>query len=106
MSTEIGEVQTLNLVAFYPKQISPKRVKTVIKYIYGYVMKNCLKKISFVTLLLLIACPITASAYIGPGLGMGALASVLGILAGLIMLLIGVVWYPIKKLILRLKSKK
>ena len=54
---------------------------------------------------LLLHCPI-AGAYIGPGLGTGALAAVLGILAGLVMLLVGVIWYPIKRLIRRLRSKR
>lgn len=47
-----------------------------------------------------------ASAYIGPGLGAGAIASVLGIASGLLMLLVGVVWYPVKRLVRRLRSKK
>lgn len=54
----------------------------------------------------MISYPLVASAYIGPGLGAGAIASVLGILAGLIMLIVGVVWYPIKRFIRYLKSKK
>lgn len=47
-----------------------------------------------------------AMAYIGPGLGSGAMAAVLGTLLGLLMLVVGVVWYPIKRLIRRLRSKK
>jgi hypothetical protein len=50
--------------------------------------------------------PSLASAYIGPGLGAGALASVLGILAGLLLLVIGVIWYPLKRLYRYFKSKK
>ena len=37
-----------------------------------------------------------ALAYVGPGLGAGVVATVLGILLGLLMLVVGVVWYPIK----------
>ena len=47
-----------------------------------------------------------AFAYIGPGLGAGAIATVLGILTGLLMLIVGVVWYPIKRLIRHLRSKR
>lgn len=47
-----------------------------------------------------------ASAYIGPGLGAGTIAAVLGIVSGLLMLVIGVIWYPIKRLIRRLKRSK
>lgn len=50
--------------------------------------------------------PTLALAYIGPGLGTGALAAVLGTLAGLLMLVVGVVWYPIKRLIRYLRSRK
>lgn len=50
--------------------------------------------------------PPFALAYIGPGLGSGAIVAVLGTLAGLLMLVIGVIWYPIKRLIRRFKSKK
>ncbi|MDO8207694.1 MAG: hypothetical protein Q7T38_07740 [Gallionella sp.] len=47
-----------------------------------------------------------ASAYIGPGLGAGAITVVLGIASGLLMLLVGVVWYPLKRLIRRFKTKE
>ena len=47
-----------------------------------------------------------ALAYIGPGLGMGAVGAVLGTLAGLLMLVVGVIWYPVKRLIRRFRSKK
>lgn len=48
----------------------------------------------------------TAQAYIGPGLGTGVIASVLGTLFGLIMLIVGVVWYPIKRIVKRLRRTK
>ncbi len=47
-----------------------------------------------------------ALAYVGPGLGAGAVATVLGIVAGLGLLLVGVIWYPIKRLIRRIKNKQ
>lgn len=47
-----------------------------------------------------------AYAYIGPGLGAGALATVLGVLLAILMLIVGIVWYPIKRLIRSLKSKE
>ena len=47
-----------------------------------------------------------ASAYIGPGLGTGVVAAVLGTLAGLLMLIVGVVWYPLKRFVRYLRSKK
>ena len=47
-----------------------------------------------------------ALAYIGPGLGTGAIAAVLGTFLGLLMLVVGVVWYPIKRLIKHLWPKR
>ena len=46
-----------------------------------------------------------AHAYIGPGMASGAIATVLGVLAGILMLVVGAVWYPIKRLVQRLKRK-
>lgn len=48
----------------------------------------------------------TAQAYIGPGLGGGLVGALLAVLSGIFMLLLGVVYYPLKKLFgLRRKSK-
>ena len=47
-----------------------------------------------------------ASAYIGPGLGAGALAAILGVAGGLFMLVVGVVWYPLKRVIRRFRQKQ
>lgn len=49
--------------------------------------------------------PSASFAYIGPGLGVGAVAAVLGVLFGLLMLLVGVVWYPLKRLIKWVRAK-
>ena len=46
----------------------------------------------------LLAMPVTAHAYIGPGLGAGVVATVLGLFAAFIMLFVALVWYPLKKL--------
>jgi len=47
-----------------------------------------------------------AFAYVGPGLAGGAVASILGILAGIALLIVGVVWYPIKMLINKLRKRR
>lgn len=60
---------------------------------------------SLAAVLVLIYSPM-ASAYVGPGLGAGAITVVLGIVSGLLMLLVGVVWYPVKRMIRRFRSKK
>ncbi len=61
-------------------------------------MKTFVHTIARFSLALIILAPLSAQAYIGPGLGAGVVASVLGILAGIFMLIVGIVWYPIKKL--------
>lgn len=47
-----------------------------------------------------------SEAYVGPGMGVGVLATILGIVVGLLMLIGGIVWYPVKRLIRRFRSKK
>lgn len=47
-----------------------------------------------------------AFAYIGPGLGTGAIVAVLGALAGILMLIFGILWYPLKKIYRRFRQKK
>ena len=54
----------------------------------------------------LLGWPSLALAYIGPGFGAGAVAAVLAILAGLLMLLVGVLWYPLKRLVKFFRRQK
>jgi hypothetical protein len=54
----------------------------------------------------LLGYPRVAAAYIGPGMAAGAVASILGILAGIGMVLVGIVWYPIKALLRKLRKRK
>jgi len=68
------------------------------------VMKRRL--VGYLSVAWLLAYPPLALAYIGPGLGSGAVVAVLGVVFGLLMLVVGVVWYPIKRMIRRLRSKK
>ena len=48
---------------------------------------------------------LNAMAYIGPGLGVETIAVVLGIFFGFVLLFVGVVWYPLKRLIKSIRSK-
>ena len=47
--------------------------------------------------------PEDAFAYIGPGVGAGAVVLTIGILLGVLLLFVGLVWYPLKRV---LKGKK
>ena len=43
--------------------------------------------------------PDPAWAYIGPGAGLGAIAITVAFVLGMLLLVIGLVWYPLKRLI-------
>lgn len=49
----------------------------------------------------LILAPTGAFAYVGPGLGAGAIAAVLGVIGSLFLGLFAVVYYPIKRVLRR-----
>ena len=57
-----------------------------------------------VALLTLNAAP--ALAYMGPGLGLGAIGAALGIVAALLLALLSIVWYPCKRLLRRMRDDK
>lgn len=41
--------------------------------------------------------PALAHAYIGPGMGLGVVASILGLVAVFFMVLVALVWFPLKR---------
>jgi hypothetical protein len=45
-----------------------------------------------------------AYAYIGPGTGAGVLASVLGVIGSLVLIIVGLVYYPIKRMLKKRKQ--
>ncbi|OYX44014.1 MAG: hypothetical protein B7Z02_07350 [Rhodobacterales bacterium 32-67-9] len=49
--------------------------------------------------------PVAALAYIGPGVGAGAIAAVLGVLGSIFLAIVAVLYYPIKRLMKGKKSK-
>ena len=59
-----------------------------------------------VLLLFFALLPQAAQAYIGPGLGMGALGVILGVIVSVILAIIGIFWYPLKRAYKRIKGKK
>jgi hypothetical protein len=46
----------------------------------------------------LLAISANAAAYVGPGMGLGAVAAILGLLLAFFLAVAGVVWYPVKRL--------
>jgi hypothetical protein len=55
--------------------------------------------------LLFVCVPFAAQAYVGPGAGAGAIAVVLAVVLGLILLVAGFLWYPLKRLLRGRKSR-
>jgi membrane protein implicated in regulation of membrane protease activity len=50
--------------------------------------------------------PHAAQAYIGPGVGAGAVAAVMGVLGSIFLAIVAVVYYPIKRMMKGRKSPK
>jgi hypothetical protein len=44
-------------------------------------------------------------AYIGPGTGLGAFGTVIALTAAILLAVVGFVWYPLKRILLKRKSK-
>lgn len=57
------------------------------------------KSIFTIAALMAALAPQTALAYIGPGVGAGALAAVLGVFGAMFLGLAAIIYYPIKRLI-------
>ena len=53
-----------------------------------------------------IVSPNLALAYIGPGAGLGAIGTFLAVIGAAVLLVVGFVWYPAKRLVRWLKSRK
>ena len=47
-----------------------------------------------------------AYAYLGPGMGGGLIAGILGFLIAIFALIFGILWFPLKRLIKNIKEKK
>jgi len=47
----------------------------------------------------LFTVPSVAQAYVGPGAGLSAIGSILAFLVAILLLVVGFLWYPIKRLI-------
>ncbi|WP_207787957.1 hypothetical protein [Candidatus Thiosymbion oneisti] len=54
----------------------------------------------------LIVYPTVGLTYVGPGLGVGALALILGILGSVLLALFTIFWYPLKRMLQRWKQKR
>lgn len=48
--------------------------------------------------------PLYAQAYIGPGMGLGVAATVVGLFVAFILLVVGLIWLPIRRLLRQRKA--
>lgn len=60
---------------------------------------------AFMAALALSALPSAALAYIGPGVGAGAIAAVFGVIGSIFLAIVAVIYYPIKRLMKGRKGK-
>jgi hypothetical protein len=61
---------------------------------------------NFIYFSILVLLPSAADAYIGPGLGMGVIGVMLGILVVFVLTVVAIIWYPLKRLIKLVFRKK
>ena len=54
----------------------------------------------------LLSAPQVAEAYIGPGAGIAAIGTVLALIGGIILAIVSFIWYPIKRLLAKIKNKR
>ena len=59
-----------------------------------------------ISTLLLFFMTSSSYAYIGPGMGGGIILATIGIVIAIFAAIFGIVWFPIKRLIKRIKDKK
>jgi hypothetical protein len=65
--------------------------------------------VMIVTLLVCLALfgvPATAAAYIGPGAGLSVIGTVLAFVSAVVFMVIGFVWYPVKRLLAALRNHR
>ena len=63
-----------------------------------------MNKIVIVCFFSIILTPVYA--YLGPGMSGGLLTAIIGIIVSIILALFGIIYYPIKRLIIKIKNKK
>jgi len=63
-----------------------------------------MQRIMYLIFLFVFFYPVVAHAYVGPGLGLGALGVVFGILASIFLGIVGIFWYPIKRLLRKFRK--
>ncbi|MBB4096494.1 hypothetical protein [Sphingomonas kyeonggiensis] len=63
------------------------------------------KILRFLSLVLALSAPLAAQAYTGPGLGLGAVGVAFGLIGSILLAIVSVVWYPVKRLVRRIRGR-
>jgi hypothetical protein len=63
------------------------------------------KTLRFLSLALALTAPLAAQAYTGPGLGLGAIGVAFGLVGSILLAIVSVVWYPVKRLVRRIRGR-
>lgn len=50
--------------------------------------------------------PQVSHAYIGPGAGIAAIGTVLALIGGILLAIVAFIWYPVKRLLAKVKKKR
>ena len=58
-----------------------------------------MKIVFYFIILLVTLTPIQAQAYIGPGMGLGLSVMVIGLFVAFILLIVGLIWLPIRRIL-------
>ncbi len=56
--------------------------------------------------LLVFLLPAPVEAYIGPGAGLSAIGSLLALIATIFLMIVGFIWYPVKRILRRRKKEE
>jgi hypothetical protein len=59
----------------------------------------------FLVLMGQVILPQHVFAYIGPGAGIGAIGTVIAFIGAILLAIVGFIWYPMKRLLVKMKKK-
>ena len=62
-------------------------------------MKNKILKFAVILIIVLLLQPQSLLAYVGPGTGMSAIGTFIAFVFGIIVAILGFIWYPLKRLL-------
>lgn len=61
-------------------------------------------RLFFLCMLISVVQTNIACAYVGPGLGLGVIGSIFGVIVAVFLAFAGVIWYPLKRMLRKLKA--